>query len=101
MKTITINEALLALKVLETLYPKMRPDQKYKVDKVRKVLRDSLELAMPLATGDDKKDQWLNRATTLPFEPLVLADVFRGFKKLTPEDFLAIKRLCTTPPALE
>jgi len=94
MKTITINEALLSLKVLETLYPKMRPEQRYQVDKVRAVLRQSLELAMPLATGDEKKDQWLNKATTLPFEPLVLADVFKGFKKLSPEDFLAIKRLC-------
>lgn len=94
MKTITINEALLSLKVLETLYSKMRPEQRYQVDKVRAVLRQSLELAMPLATGDEKKDQWLNKATTLPFEPLVLADVFKGFKKLSPEDFLAIKRLC-------
>jgi hypothetical protein len=94
MKTITINEALLALKILEELYPKMKPEQKFKVDKVRAILRQSLELAMPLATGEEKRDQWLNKATTLPFEPLVLADVFKGFKKLTPEDFLAIKRLC-------
>lgn len=94
MKTITINEALLSLKVLEALYPKMRPEQRYQVDKVKTVLRQSLELAMPLATGDEKKDQWLNKATTLPFEPLVLTDVFKGFKKLSPEDFLAIKRLC-------
>lgn len=94
MKTITINEALLSLKVLETLYSKMRPEQRYQVDKVKVILRQSLELAMPLATGDEKKDQWLNKATTLPFEPLVLADVFKGFKKLSPEDFLAIKRLC-------
>lgn len=94
MKTITINEALLSLKVLESLYPKMRPEQRYQVDKVKGILRQSLELAMPLATGDEKKDQWLNKATTLPFEPLVLADVFKGFKKLSPEDFLAIKRLC-------
>lgn len=94
MKTITINEAMVALKTLESLYTKMRPEQRFAVDKVRKVLRDSMEIAMPLATGDEKKDQWLNKATTLPFEPLVLADVFKGFKKLSPEDFLAIKRLC-------
>lgn len=94
MKTISINEAMLALKTLENIYPKMRPEQRFAVDKIRKVLRDSMEIAMPLATGDEKKDQWLNRATTLPFEPLVLADVFKGFKKLSPEDFLAIKRLC-------
>lgn len=99
MKTITINDALVSLKILETLYPKMKPDQKYQVDKVRAVLKQSLEIAMPLATGDEKKDQWLNKATTLPFEPLVLADVFKGFKKLTPEEFLAIKRLCTDPPS--
>ena len=94
MKTITINEGAIALKALEGIYPKMRPEQRYAVDKVRKVLRDSMELAMPLATGDEKKDQWLNKATTLPFEPLVLADAFKGSKKLSPEDFLAIKRLC-------
>lgn len=94
MKTITINEAAIALKTLDEIYPKMRPEQKFAVDKVRKVLRDSLEIAMPLTASDDRKNQWLNKATTLPFEPLVLTDVFKGFKKLSPEDFLAIKRLC-------
>lgn len=93
-KQITIAEAVASLQVLEKVTPKMRGANLYEVGKVRKVLQDSIEIARPLVTGDEKKDQWLSTATTLPFEPLVLGEVFKGFKKMSPEDFLAIKRLC-------
>ena len=94
MKKITLAEAVASLQVLEKLDPKMKGVNLYEVNKVRKVLQDSIEVARPLVTGDEKKDQWLATATTLPFEPLVMCEVFKGFKKMTPEDFLAIKRLC-------
>lgn len=93
-KVITINEAVMSLQTLDKVLPKMKPPQAYEVQKVRKVLQDSIEIARPLVVGDERKDQWLTVATTLPFEPLVLGEVFKGFKKMTPEDFLAIKRLC-------
>lgn len=93
-KTITISEAVMSLQALERICSKMKNPQLFEVNKVRKVLQDSVEIARPLVTGDEKKDQWLSTATTLPFEPLVLCDVFKGFRKLTPEDYLAIKRLC-------
>lgn len=99
LKTITISEAVFALQALEKVTGNMKNPQLFQVGKVRKILQDSLDIARPLVTGDAKKDQWLNKATTLPFEPLVLADVFKGVKKLTPEEFLAIKRLCTDQPA--
>lgn len=94
VKTITISEAVMTLQTLDKVCVKIKPPQLFEVNKVRKVLQDSIEIARPLVTGDEKKDQWLNTATTLPFEPLVLSEVFKGFKKLTPEDYLAIKRLC-------
>lgn len=93
-KCITISEAVIALQTLETVCEKMKNPQLFEVNKVRKVLQDSVDIARPLVTGDEKKDQWLNTATTLPFEPLVLREVFKGFKKMTPGDYLAIKRLC-------
>lgn len=94
MKMVTISEAVMSLKTLDKIEPSMKNPQLFEVHKVRKVLQDSIEIARPLVTGDEKKDQWLNAATTLPFEPLVLSEVFKGFKKLSPEDYLAIKRLC-------
>ena len=94
LKTITINEAVMTLQALDRVCVKMRPAQAFEVNKVRKILQDSIDIARPLVVGDEKKDQWLNVATSLPFEPLVLSDVFKGFKKMTPEDYLAIKRLC-------
>lgn len=93
-KTITISEAVMALQTLDRVCTKMKNPQLFEVNKVRRVLQDSIDIARPLVTGDEKKDQWLSSATTLPFEPLVLCDVFKGFKKMTPEDYLAIKRLC-------
>lgn len=93
-KQITIAEAVTSLQVLERLTPKMKGANLYEIAKVRKVLQDSIDLARPFVAGDEKKDQWLSTATTLPFEPLVMAAVFKGFKKMTPEDFLAVKRLC-------
>jgi len=94
MKTITLAEAVMSLQTLERVCTKMKNPQLYEINKVKKTLQDSIEIARPLIVGDEKKDQWLSTATTLPFEPLVLCEVFRGFKKMTPEDFLAIKRLC-------
>lgn len=93
-KTITISEAVISLQVLDKVCEKMKGGPLFEVNKVRSVLQQSVEIARPLVTGDQKKDQWLSTATTLPFEPLVLRDTFRGLNKLTPEDFLAIKRLC-------
>ncbi|HET8705490.1 MAG TPA: hypothetical protein VFM46_04225 [Pseudomonadales bacterium] len=93
-KQITIAEAVTSLQVLDKLSPKMKAANLFEVSKVRKVLQDSIDIARPLVTGDEKKDQWLITATTLPFEPLVMCEVFKGFKKMTPEDFMAIKRLC-------
>lgn len=93
-KQITIAEAVTSLQVLDKLSPKMKAANLFEVSKVRKVLQDSIDIARPLVTGDEKKDQWLVTATTLPFEPLVMCEVFKGMKKMTPEDFLAIKRLC-------
>ncbi len=93
-KQISITEAVASLQVLEKLTPKMKGANLFEVAKVRKVLQDSIDIARPLVTGDEKKDQWLSTATTLPFEPLVMCEVFKGLKKMSPEDFLAIKRLC-------
>lgn len=94
MKQVTIAEAVASLQALEKLKPKMRGGNLFEVHKVEKVLQESIEIARPLVVGDEKKDQWLSTATTLPFEPLVMCEVFKGFKKMTPEDFMAIKRLC-------
>lgn len=94
MKTITISEAVVSLQAVDKACTKMKNPQLFELSKVKKVLQDSIELARPLVTGDEKKDQWLNTATTLPFEPLVLSEVFKGCKKIAPEDFIAIKRLC-------
>lgn len=93
-KTITISEAVVSLQTLDKIAGKMKNPQLFEINKVRKILQDSIDIARPLVVGDEKKDQWLNTATTLPFEPLVMCEVFKGFKKMTPEDFLAIKRLC-------
>jgi hypothetical protein len=100
-KKISITDALLALNALEDIYPRLKPHAKYQVDCVRAILTQSIEIARPLATGDEKKDQWLSIATTLPFEPLVLTDVFAGIKKIEPVKFLALKRLCVEASPLE
>lgn len=101
MKKISITDALLALNALEDVYPKLKPHAKYQVDCVRSILNQSIEIARPLATGDEKKDQWLSVATTLPFEPLVLSEVFAGIKKIEPVKFLSLRRLCIEASPLE
>ena len=95
MKTISITEAILALETIDSVYENLQPFSKYQVDCVKKILSESIEIARPLATGEEKKDQWLSKAQTMPFQPLVLKECFSGIKKIDPSKFLALKRLCS------
>lgn len=61
MKKITLAEAVASLQVLEKLAPKMKGVNLYEVNKVRKALQDSIEVARPLVTGDEKKTSGLPR----------------------------------------
>jgi hypothetical protein len=94
MKTITIAEAMLTLQAIEVVKEKLKNPHLFEVTKVQKTLQDSIELARPFVTGEEKKDQWLTAAKTLPFEPLVFSETFKGLRKITPEVFLALKRIC-------
>lgn len=94
MKSITITEALLAVNALEEIYEELPVITKYKVSVIKTILKQSIEIAFTLITGDEQKDQWLSTAKTLPFEPLVLKEIFSKKKKIEPSKFLAIKRIC-------
>jgi hypothetical protein len=93
MAVITIAEAAMAMRAVESVLPKLKNPKQYELKKVAVILQQSIDLARPLVTGDEQKDQWLNIATTLPFEPLVFKDVFKGIK-ISPEAFHALKKLC-------
>ena len=95
MKKAILSDAILALEVLGEIEESLAPLTRYKVACVKKILLDSIELAHPLATGDEKKDQWLSKAETLPFEPLVLKELLMGPQKIEPRKFLSLKRVCS------
>lgn len=95
LKVITINEAVLALEALKKVEDALQPHRQFQIKKIEKTLNDSLEIARTFVTGDEKKDQWLAKATTLPFEPLVLKECFGGLQKIEPATFIALKRLCS------
>lgn len=94
MAVITITEAAMAMRAIEEVLPRIKNPGQYEVKKVAVVLQQSIDLARPLITGEERKDQWLNTAKTLHFEPLVFEDVFKGLRKIKPETFHALKKLC-------
>ena len=95
MKKVTITDAILAIEALGEIEGELNPLSRYKIARVKKVLLDAIETARPFATGDEKKDQWLSKAETPPFEPLVLKELLMGPQKIEPRKFLSLKRVCS------
>lgn len=92
-KKITIPEAIGAMGAIDAISPKLDPAAQYEMACVKQVLERSIELARPIVTGDEKKDQWLMAARTLPFEPLVLKDILQNVGEIDPQTFRYLKKL--------
>lgn len=92
-KKITLPEAIGAMGAIDAIVDKLDPAGQYEMACIKQVLERSVELARPIVTGDEKKDQWLADAKTLPFEPLVLKRVLAGVGEINPQTFRHLKRL--------
>ncbi len=92
-KKITLPEAISAIGAIDSFNEKLDPTSKYEVACVKQILERSIELARAMVTGDEKKDQWLMSARTLPFEPLVLKDILQNVGEIDPQTFRLLKKL--------
>lgn len=93
MKKITIPESIQAIEAINSISQNLSNEAQYEVACVKYILEKSIELARPFVTGEEKKDQWLADAKTLPFEPLVLKRVLAGVGEINPQTFRHLKRL--------